>query len=49
MMQGKPSAALTARLRTKGQWTRNDALTATYGALWPLDKLSKDFDHVSWR
>jgi hypothetical protein len=49
MTQDKPLTALTARLRTNDQGTRTDALMARYGALWPLDKLSKDFDHVSWR
>jgi hypothetical protein len=33
MTQGKPSAALTARLGTLGQLTRTDALVAIYGAL----------------
>jgi hypothetical protein len=36
MTQSKPSTALTARLRTKGQWTRNDALMALRGAQFVL-------------
>jgi hypothetical protein len=49
MTQGKPTAALTARLRTNGQGTRPDALMAPYDDLRRLDKQSKDFDYVSWR
>jgi hypothetical protein len=49
MTQGKPTAALTARLRTNGQGTRPDALMALYDDLRRLDKQSKDFDYVSWR
>jgi hypothetical protein len=41
MTQGKPSAALTARLGTKGQLTRTDALMAIYGALRQLEKQSR--------
>jgi hypothetical protein len=36
MTQDKPTAALTARLRTKGQGTRPNALMATYSALQPF-------------
>jgi hypothetical protein len=50
MTQGKPSAALKARLRTKGQLPpATDTLMATYDALRPLEKQSKDFNYVSWR
>jgi hypothetical protein len=41
MMQGKPSPALKARLRTNGQGKRPDALMAIYGALRQLDKQSR--------
>jgi hypothetical protein len=49
MTQGKPTAALTARLRTNGQGTRPDALMALYDDLRRLDKHSEDFDYVTRR
>jgi hypothetical protein len=49
MTEDKPSAALTARLRTKGVGSRNGALIALSGALRPLEKQSKDFNYVSRR
>ena len=49
MTQDKPSAALTAQLRTKGAGNRHGALMALSGALRPLEKQSKDFNYVSRR